>query len=281
MKTQLLRLWHIEWIKVWQSRSNRIMLIGYFALLLLLSAMAMIKYNFGQFVFQPATQGAFDFPYIWHLMTYVAAKLKLVFALVVIGQICNEISYNTLKQNLIDGFTPQAFLGSKMLFIAVLTIASTCVVGVLTLGLGFVFSTFTQAHVVLKDVGFLAAYALKLFTFFSFCVFLSLLLRRSLLVLSFIAFWAVAEPIVYFILKISLGSKAVATSTYNLMPLEAMSRLIEEPFTRFPVIQNMGKALGNTFQVSYQVPADAIWACMVWIVLFWGLSLRMIQKRDW
>ncbi len=62
--------------------------------------------------------GIFNFPFIWHFNTYVAAWLKFFLAIVIVSMMANEYSYGTLKQNLIDGLSKQEFILSKFLTVA-------------------------------------------------------------------------------------------------------------------------------------------------------------------
>jgi len=47
----------------------------------------------------------YQFPDIWHNFTYVAAYLKFILAIYVIISITNEISYDTLRQNVMNGLS--------------------------------------------------------------------------------------------------------------------------------------------------------------------------------
>ena len=61
-----------------------------------------------------AEQGIFNFPYIWHFNTFMIALLKIFFAIIIVAMVGNEYSYNTLKQNLIDGLSKADFLKTKL-----------------------------------------------------------------------------------------------------------------------------------------------------------------------
>ena len=60
--------------------------------------------------------GIFNFPYIWHFNTWVAALFKALFlAIVIVSMMANEYSNKTIKQNLIDGLSKKEFVLSKFL----------------------------------------------------------------------------------------------------------------------------------------------------------------------
>jgi ABC-type transport system involved in multi-copper enzyme maturation permease subunit len=100
--------------------------------------------------------------------------------------IANEYSYGTLKQNLIDGMSKKEFLLSKVYTILVFSFVSTTLVFVISLILGLKYSSFTEIGIIFSDLEYLFAYFLKHVAFFSFCLFLALLIKRSAFTLGFI-----------------------------------------------------------------------------------------------
>jgi len=111
----MLRLLNIEFIKLWNNRASKILILAYFILLSCIALIAAIKFDFGFFKFHLAEQGIFNFPYIWHFNTYVAAALKFFLAIVIVSMMANEYSNKTIKQNLIDGLSKKEFILSKFL----------------------------------------------------------------------------------------------------------------------------------------------------------------------
>jgi len=77
----MLRLLSIEFHKLRYNKASKILSIIYFALLLSIALIATIKFEFGDFKLHLADQGIFNFPYIWHFNTYMAAILKFSYFL--------------------------------------------------------------------------------------------------------------------------------------------------------------------------------------------------------
>jgi hypothetical protein len=114
-----------------------------------------------------AEMGIFNFPFIWHFNTYIAAILKLFF-IVIVSMMANEYMV-TLKQNLIDGLSKRSsfclnFDRTSIFF------CSTVFVFVMSLILGFVFSSYTELSIVFSGMEYLVAFFVKLVGFFSFFV---------------------------------------------------------------------------------------------------------------
>ena len=62
----------------------------------------------------PSAIPIYQFPDIWHNITYVAAYLKFILAIYMIISITSEISYNTLRQNIMNGLSRVDFIISKL-----------------------------------------------------------------------------------------------------------------------------------------------------------------------
>src|SRR6218665_1935918 len=165
------RLLAIELQKIWKNRASRILTISYFVLLSSIALISAIKFDFGPFHFNIAEMGIFNFPYIWHFNTFFASWFKLFLAVIIVSMMSNEYSYGTLKQNLIDGMSKKEFILSKFVTIVMFSVCSTIFVFIMTLILGYSFSSYTELSIVFTDLDYLLAFFVKLVGFFSFCLF--------------------------------------------------------------------------------------------------------------
>ena len=68
------RLLAIELQKIWLNKASRTLTLTYFILLSFIALISSIQFDFGAFKFHLADMGIFNFPYIWHFNTYVAAS---------------------------------------------------------------------------------------------------------------------------------------------------------------------------------------------------------------
>ncbi|RZJ36222.1 MAG: ABC transporter permease [Flavobacterium sp.] len=276
------RLISIEFQKIWKNKASRILSISYFVLLSFIALIASIKFNIGHLKFHIADQGIFNFPYIWHFNTYIAAILKFFLAIVIVSMMANEYSYGTLKQNLIDGMSKQEFIMSKFLTVLIYAAASTVFIFVLSLILGYSFSSYTEIGIVFSDLQYLLAYFIKLVAFFSFCLFLGILVKRSAFALGFLFVWNIVESIAKGLLTFKIFPDSdVAPKIMQFFPLESMSNLIVEPFTRLSVIQNIESTIGGAKQIKdYGVHFTTILIVLAWTVIFVLSSYKLLQKRD-
>lgn len=275
------RLLAIELQKIWKNRASRVLTISYFVILSFIALIASINIKIGSFQLHFAEMGIFNFPFIWHFNTYIAAILKFFLAIVIVSMMANEYSYGTLKQNLIDGMSKKEFVLSKFLTVVLFAFVSTFFVFVMSLILGYSFSSYTELSIVFSDMGYLLAYFVKLVGFFSLCLFLGVLVKRSAFAIGFIFVWFLVEKISYLTLKFDIFNRDPRVDqVYAFMPLESMSNLIVEPFTRLSVIKNIQTAVGDTNVKDYSVHFSSIFIVLVWTTLFIFLSYKIIKKRD-
>ncbi len=66
----------------------------------------------------------------------------------------------------------------------------------MSLILGYSFSSYDEIGIVFSDLEYLLAYFVKLTAFFSFCLFLGILVKRSAFALGFLFVWNIFEAIV-------------------------------------------------------------------------------------
>jgi ABC-type transport system involved in multi-copper enzyme maturation permease subunit len=280
------RLLSIEFQKIWKNKASKFLLLTYFILLSFIALIASIKFNIGTFEISIADQGIFNFPYIWHFNTYIAAWFKFFLAIIIVSMMANEYTYGTLKQNLIDGLSKKEFILSKFLVVGSFALASTIFVFIMSLILGYSFSSYNEFSIVFSDLEYLVAFFIKLAAFFSFCLFLGILVKRSAFALGFLFIWFVFEKISYGILKFEIlngNNKTIdfADKLYKFFPLESMSNLIKEPFTRLSFAKTIETTIGGQQTIrDYSVHFSEIAIVLVWTIIFIFASYFILKKRD-
>ena len=277
----MLRLLTIEFQKLRYSRSAKVLSIIYFGLFTLIALIASIKFNLFGAEIHIADQGIFNFPYIWHFNTYCAALLKIFLAIVIVSLISNEYSNRTLKQNLIDGLSKKEFILSKFYVVASFALISTVFIFIVSLILGLIFSDYTEIGIIFSDLEYLLAYFVKLLGFFSFCLFLGVLIKRSAFALGFLFVWWIFESIIIGVLRFLILKDTVTTEYISqFLPLESMANLVKQPFTRLNIIQSAANQLQTDVAFDYAVHWYQVIIVLGWTAVFiWG-SLTLLKKRD-
>jgi ABC-type transport system involved in multi-copper enzyme maturation permease subunit len=263
------RLLSIELQKIWKNKASRVLTLSYFILLTFIALIASIKIQLGNFTLHFAEMGIFNFPFIWHFNSYIAAALKFFLAIVIVSMMANEYSYGTLKQNLIDGMSKKEFILSKFLTVAAFAAISTVFLFVMSLILGFSFSSYTEFGIAFSGLEYLLAYFFKLVGFFSFCLFLGILVKRSAFAIGFLLVWGIFEGIVNGILSFRIFPDSdISGKIMQFFPLESMSNLIVEPFSRLSIIKTIGSQIGVNNLKDYGVHWYGILIVAAWTVFF-------------
>ena len=231
-------------------------------------------------------QGFLDFPQIWNFLTYFTGLLKIFLGLIVIFTISNEFTNKLFKQNIIDGLSRKEFLFSKVLTITLLSLLSTGIVVSMGMILGFSFSKSTELNLIFKESYFILGYFLKLFSFLTFLLFITVLLKRVVFVFLTFFIWWVVEIILTVIEYQSRVIEKFDESGRNVtekiqlltdyLPLNTMSKLVEEPFQRIRLIESM---TGGKY--TFEIPYLAVVTAIGYSLLFLYGTFYIMKKRDW
>ena len=274
------RLLQIELIKLWNNRASKTLIYGYFILLTGIALIAAIKFDICPIKFHLAEQGIFNFPYIWHFNTFVAALLKIFLAIIIVSMMSNEYTYKTIKQNLIDGLSKKEFIASKFLTVVLFSIVSTVFVAVISLILGSIYSDYTEWGIVFTDLRFLVAYFIKLVGFFSFCLFIGILVKRSAFALGFLILWQMFEGFTRGMIRWKLFDGETTDAIMGFFPLNAMFNVLKEPFSRLSAVQSVANQIGEEIALDYNTSLLDMGIVLAWTAIFiWG-SYRILKKRD-
>lgn len=276
----MIRLLHIEFIKLWNNRASKVLIISYFVLLTSIALVAAIKFDIGPIKFHLAEIGIFNFPYIWHFNTFITAFFKLFLAIVIVSMMANEYSNKTIKQNLIDGLSKKEFILSKFLTVVTFSLVSTLFVFVVSLILGISYSDYNEYSIIFSDLEFVLAFFVKLMGFFSFCLFLGILVKRSAFALGFLIIWQIFEGIARGLMRWKLFDENTTDAIMGFFPLQSMFNLIKEPFTRLEAVQTVADQVGETINLNYHVHWYEILIVLAWTAIFVYLSYMLLKKHD-
>lgn len=280
----MFRLLAIEFHKIRFNKASRVLSIIYFGLLTCIALIAAIKFDIGPIKFHLAEMGIFNFPYIWHFNTYMAAILKFFLLLVIVSMMSNEYSYKTLKQNLIDGLSKKEFILSKFYTVVAFAAISTVFVFVVSLVLGLMYSDYNEIAIILSDLEYLLAFFIKLVGFFSFGLFLGIVVKRSAFAVGAMLVWLIGESMfkgyLFYALRNAENTSEQVNNIMQFLPLEAMANLIKEPFSRLGAVKSIANQVGETFTKNYSVELLNILIVSAWTFAFIYLSLALLKRRD-
>ena len=280
----MFRLLNIEFHKLKHNKASKVLSIIYFGLLTSIALIAAIKFDIGPVKFHLAEQGIFNFPYIWHFNTYMAAIFKFFLLLVIVSMMANEYSNKTLKQNLIDGLSKKEFILSKFYTVLAFAAISTVFVFVTSLILGMFYSDYNEIAIIFSDLEYLLAFFIKLVGFFSFGLFLGILVKRSAFAVGAMVVWLIIESIfkgyLYYAFRTADATTEKVNAIMQFFPLEAMANLIKEPFTRLGAVKSVANQIGENISKDFSVQFTDTLIVGFWTFLFIYMSYNLLKKRD-
>jgi ABC-2 type transport system permease protein len=273
----MLRAFKLEWLKLRHYKFFWILLVMY------LVALAIIC-TFGVFFLEwlkkqgadfdgidPTLLPIYDFPDIWQNTTYLASFMKVILAFIVIISVSNDISYLTIRQNIIDGISKKEFLLSKLSLILFLAGFSTLFLFVFGLINGSIYSHVWGVKYIFDELEFLLAYFYDIVIFCSFAFILTLIIKKAgfTIVLLFL-YSMMFEPILALILTESNWTKDTFWAEIaEFFPIKAMNGLIPVPYPKY---------------IFREIVDDVPWKPTListgWLIIFQGSIYNYLVNRD-
>lgn len=273
----MLRLLKLELQKLLLNRASKVLIFVSFILPFFVIILSSLRIDFfGFFTLELGHYGLFNFPIVWHITTFFASQFKFFFAIVVVSMIGNEYSNKTIKQNLIDGLSKKEFILSKFYTIIFFSAVATILIFIICLCIGLYYSSINEASLIFRETEFLLAYFVKLIGFFSLCLFLGMLVKRSAFALAFLFILFLLEWIIFGLITWKFNAD-IAEKIQNFFPLKSMYKLIDQPFQRIAISKAPN---GQEFLYDFAVHWYEIAIVLGWTALFIFLSYRLLKKRD-
>jgi hypothetical protein len=263
------RLLSIEWKKLAPYRAFRILIVIY------LIGFILMPYSLENFKWTQIVSGLFEFPAIW--FTYYFASLwgSMMLAIIVITFTCNEYSYGTQRQNVIDGLSRTDLVRSKFTMIFFLALGLTAI---FTLN-GLIAGSINEAQLDMSEVFtrgmYIPGFFLHAMSLMSFAFFLATLIRRTgISIFAFLA-WFILEMIARGLL-LEVADGPIAKEIADTLPVWVIY------YTNVD-INAFGESL-STASFDNLIPsglgAENLIKKAGLTVLFFGLSLGLIRYRD-
>lgn len=254
-----MRLFKIEWQKIWPYKTFRFMMGIYFFCTLLFFLSPEIL-SIGQF--KLLSSELLSFPVVWQNIAFVAQYFNIMAALMVINLIANEFNYRTLRQNVIDGMSRLEFILSKA--IMVLLVSSGLALFIVVIGI--IVGTINSQGIsgIFENTDFVFGFFIQSLGLMSFAMLLTFLFKRTgITTLFFLLYISALEPI----LRSNLTGEAV-----KFFPSKSIFGIIKLPH------HELLQAAGGLAQNSAFVPQLFSTAC--YTLLFVFLSYLLIHRRD-
>jgi hypothetical protein len=273
----MIRALKLEWLKIRNYRLFWI-LIGMYLLALLVIAsggglfLAWLKREGMDFNgIDPTILPIYDFPDIWQNIAYLGSFNKLLLAFIVIISVNNDVVYNTMRQNVIDGISKKEFLLSKMSFIVAMATISTVFLFVAGLVNGSIYSHVWGAEYIFDKTEFLATYFYDILVYCTLAFLLSLVIKKAgFIIIALFLYTIMFEPIATAIFQNAPYFRdGIMPEIVQYLPIKSLNSLIPFPFSRYVFME-----------IDDFVPVKAIISSTVWFAIYLFSIVFILNKRD-
>ena len=252
------RLLHIEWLKVSSYRSFYVF-TGIYAVLIFFTYFGLNTFLKLGPLFD--VNSVYKFPNVWYFVSYVSSWFSPILSLLMILLVCNEFSFRTLRQHVIDGLSREQLLISKLLMAAILSVYAGCVTLLSGLLFGLTKGGIPTSADFFSETTYLLRTIWSSFGMMTAAVLIALLVRRSALsILVFISFYWIIEPLV---------GRIWLKEIYPYFPLNSLDEFISSPFQLESI--KLGKQT---------TPIGVTIAGIIYPIIFVFTSLQFIRKKD-
>jgi hypothetical protein len=210
----------------------------------------------------------YSFPSVWKNFGWWSSMFILFLAILIITLTCNEYTYRTHRQNVIDGWHRLQFYHAKVLLVLAFAISIIVLVFISGSALGFMSGGSVQG--LFFDLSGLGYLFLLVLNYLGLAMLLALLIRRSGLTIALFMIYA---------LFVEIAIKGIInhyTKTHigNFLPLQASDELLP-----FPLPAAAAVMMKKTFEAG---PANYTYvlASVFYIGLYYFLGRRIVLKRD-
>ncbi len=267
----------LEWLKIRNYRVFWILLGMYLLALTVISSggvflLEWLKNQGADFNgIDPTIVPIYDFPDIWQNMTYLGSYAKILLAFIVIISVNNDVTYNTLRQNIIDGISKRRYLAGKLMLIVILAVVSTLFLFLNGLITGSVYSHVWEARFIFDEMEFLFAYFLDIVVYCSLAFLLALIIKKAGFVIVLLFLYSMMfEPIASAILtNAPFFRDTFWPEVTAFFPIQSLNNLITVPFGRYVFIE-----------IQDYIPFKTLAIALGWLALYLWLITTILTRRD-
>lgn len=132
----------------------------------------------------------FKFPALWNTTTWLASWFNLLLAIITMIFICNEFSYRTFRQHIIDGLLRTELFKAKVYLLFIFAIVAFALVVVSTLVLGIFYNNSDSWSMMFDNIHLPFVFFIQAVAYMSFALMIALLIKNiGLSILAFLGYF--------------------------------------------------------------------------------------------
>lgn len=216
----------------------------------------------------------FQFPTMWGYLGFAGNWLAFFcLGLISVFIVVNEVSYKTMRQNIITGMLRREYFLGKFLAITVIALGATLFYMTVGLVIGYVHTEGATIGDAFDNSWAIPRFFLMCMGYMTFGLFCGFLFRRSgVAVLFYLIYIMMLEPAIKWLVHFQI----IDNNSINFYPSNVFEDLMPFPLYHFAdAIPKKG--LDFDFLLPY---GTASIAAVVWILILGGLAYRSIVRKD-
>lgn len=219
----------------------------------------------------PTILPIYDFPDIWQNTTYLASFVKVLLAFIVIISINNDITYNTMRQNIIDGISKREFIMSKLLQILALAFISTVFLFIAGFINGSIYSHIWGVEYIFDEMEFLFAYFYDIVVYCTLAFLLSLIIKKAgFVIIALFLYTMMFEPIATTVMiNAPVFKDGIAPDLAQFFPIQSLNNLITVPYGKYVFME-----------IEDNVSYSALAIVTGWFAFYLTSIFYILNKRD-
>jgi ABC-2 type transport system permease protein len=278
-----MKLIRLEWLKL-SGHPFFWIGMGLYAILIVILLFSLGEFSFmgtqereaGAMMFSNLKEaGVYKMPVLWHDITYLPTFLKFIPVFLLIFFVCNEYSFRTARQNVIDGLSRGQFFVSKIVTAFVISLLCTLLIIVFGLVLAFMHNEDLGLSDFFIGSDYLLAYFLEIFFMMAFALFLAVFLKRSAVVVIVILVYYFAEGIISFVV-----ARYLPEGLNLYLPTQPSRELNLQPFSRLFNIN--GVSVDDLMQLDSpdQVSRKFMLVTTLYTFAFFAASFFIFKRKN-
>ena len=273
----MIRVLKLEWLKIRNYRVFWILTIMYLLALVIIASGGMfllewLKSEGADFQgINPTIVPIYDFPDIWQNTAYLATFVKVFLAFIVIISVNNDVTYNTMRQNVIDGISKKEYIFSKLSFIVAMAAISTLFLFILGFINGSIYSHVWGASFIFDEMEFLAVFFYEVIIYCTLAFLLSLIIKKAgFVIVALFLFTFMFEPIITTIMiNAPVFAEGMAPEIAQFFPIKSINNLISVPFGRYVFME-----------IEDNISIKALSIATGWFAFYLSSIFYILNKRD-
>lgn len=273
----MVRALKLEWLKIRNYRVFWILTGMYLLALIIIASGGMLflewlKSEGADFNgINPTIIPIYDFPDIWQNTTYLASFVKVLLAFIVIISVNNDVTYNTLRQNIIDGISKKEYISSKLLFIVAMAAISTLFLFVMGLLNGSIYSHVWGMEYIFDEMEFLAVFFYEVIIYCTLAFLLSLIIKKAgFVIVALFLYTLMFEPIATTIMvNAPPFREGIAPHIAQFFPIKSLNNLIQVPYGRYVFME-----------IEDNVSFKALSIATAWFGFYLSSIFYILNRRD-